>query len=137
VINPGKFIFNSVASVVQPIFANGKLRANLKMSENEYESALLDFSNSLVTAGIEVSNALDSYQMAEKQLQLRQEEVKTLEETVEKVNILFRHSNTTSYLETLTAQQSLLSAQMQVINDNYNKVQAVIALYQALGGGWK
>ncbi len=137
VINPGKFIFNAVASVVQPIFANGRLKANLKISQNEYESALIDFSQSLVTAGTEVSDALDAYKLAEEQLKLRQEEVVILEKTVEKVNTLFKHSNTTTYLETLTAQQSLLSAQLQLINDNYNKVQAAISLYQALGGGWK
>ena len=137
VINPGKFIFNAVASVVQPIFANGKLRANLKMSQNEYESALIDFSQSLVVAGQEVSDALASYIAACEQLELREQEVELLEKTVEKVNTLFKHSNSTTYLETLTAQQSLLSAQMSLINDNYNKVQAAISLYQALGGGWQ
>jgi NodT family efflux transporter outer membrane factor (OMF) lipoprotein len=137
VINPGKFVFNAVASVVQPIFANGRLRANLKMSKNDYEAALIDFSQSLVTAGTEVSNALDAYRLAEEQLKLREEEVQILEKTVKNVNALFQHSNTTTYLETLTAQQSLLSAQLQLINDNYNKVQAAITLYQALGGGWQ
>jgi outer membrane protein TolC len=68
---------------------------------------------------------------------LTEEEVQILEKTVKNVNALFQHSNTTSYLETLTAQQSLLSAQLQLINDNYNKVQAAITLYQALGGGWQ
>jgi outer membrane protein TolC len=137
VINPGKFVFNAVASVVQPIFANGRLRANLKMSKNDYEAALIDFSQSLVTAGTEVSNALDAYRLAEEQLKLREEEVQILEKTLKNVNALFQHSNTTTYLEPLTAQQSLLSAQLQLINDNYNKVQAAITLYQALGGGWQ
>ena len=43
--------------------------------------------------------------------------------------------DTTTYLETLTAQQSLLSAQLSLISDKYDKLQAGISLYQALGGG--
>jgi outer membrane protein TolC len=58
-----------------------------------------------------------------------------LKTATEQTMLLFQHSNTTSYLETLTAQQSLLSAQMSLITDKYNKLNAGINLYKALGGG--
>ena len=61
--------------------------------------------------------------------------MRQLEQTLENVNALFLHSNTTTYLETLTAQQSLLSAQLKLINDRYTRLQAGINLYKALGGG--
>ncbi len=135
VFNPGKIIASAVASVVQPIFANGQLRAQLKIAKLDYEAAELDFRERLLIAGQEVSNALSSYSTANQSLQLREQEVRQLEQTLENVNALFLHSNTTTYLETLTAQQSLLSAQLKLINDRYTRLQAGINLYKALGGG--
>lgn len=135
VFNPGKFISSAVASVTQPIFQNGLLRANLKIKKLDYESAELQFRQTLLQAGADVSNALASYQTSVEQQILREQEVSEMEKANENIQFLFAHTNTTSYLETLTAQQSLLAAQLALINDKYNKVQSVIKLYQALGGG--
>ena len=135
VFNPGKFIASAVGSIVQPIFANGQLRANLKIKKLDYEAAELEFREALLSAGNEVSNALSAYQTAMERQTLREKEVAELTSANEKVQFLFTHTNTTSYLETLTAQQSLLSAQLSLINDKYTKVQSAIQLYQALGGG--
>lgn len=135
VLNPGKFIASAIASVTQPIFANGRLMANLKIKKLDYEAAELDFHHALLEAGADVSNALCAYNAAEQQQALREKEVAELNKANENVQFLFKHTNTTSYLETLTAQQSLLGAQLSLINDRYSKVQAAISLYQALGGG--
>lgn len=135
VFNPGKMIASAVASVTQPIFQNGLLRANLKIKKLDYESAELQFRQTLLQAGADVSNALAAYQATVEQQTLREQEVSEMEKANENIQFLFTHTNTTSYLETLTAQQSLLSAQLALINDKYNKVQSVIKLYQALGGG--
>ncbi len=135
VINPGKFIASAIGSITQPIFANGKLMANLKINKLDMEAAEIDFRNTLLTAGQEVSNALSTYQVAEERKQLREKEVEALTSALENTEYLFQYSNRTTYLETLTAQQSLLSAQLALINDKYSKVQAAINLYKALGGG--
>ena len=135
VLNPAKFIANAVGSLVQPLFAQGKLRAQYKIAKIEQESLTLDFRNTLLSAGQEVSDALSAYQTAIAKAEKRQLEVEQLEQALEKTLFLFSHGNTTSYLETLTAQQSLLSAQLSLISDKYDKLQAGISLYQALGGG--
>ena len=135
VLNPAKFIANAVGSLVQPLFAQGKLRAQYKIAKIEQESLTLDFRNTLLSAGQEVSDALSAYQTAIAKAEKRQLEVEQLEQALEKTLFLFSHGNTTSYLETLTAQQSLLSAQLSLISDKYSKLQAAITLYQALGGG--
>lgn len=129
------WVFQGLASLTQPLFANGKLRANLRIKKNEYEAAAIDFRDAVLKAGQEVSNALHSYQTAIARQQHREEEIQVLTMAMEKIEYLFQHTNTTSYLETLTAQQSLLSAQLSLINDKYDKVQAAINLYKALGGG--
>ena len=82
-----------------------------------------------------MSNALTAYQTAILRQEATQRQVGELKKTLENTQMLFKHTNSTSYLETLTAQQSLIQAQLSLISDKFDKVQAVINLYQALGGG--
>lgn len=135
IVNPGKILASAVASLTQPIFANGQLKAQLKISKLEYENARLQFEQSLLNAGQEVSNALATYQAAQQQQDSRQKQVETLTNTLENTKQLFQYSTGTTYLETLTAQQSLIQAQLELISVKFDKVQAAITLYQALGGG--
>lgn len=135
VINPAKFLASAVAQLTQPLFAQGKLTAQLKIAKIKQETAQVQFEQKLLDAGMEVSNALTLYQAAEQQAISRNEQVAQLEKAVESTEFLFTHGNTTTFLETLTAKQNLLSAQLSLINDRFSKVQAAISLYQALGGG--
>lgn len=135
IVNPGKILANLVGSLTQPLFANGKLKANLKISELQYESAKLNFEQSLINAGQEVSNAMAQYQAASLQEEATKKQVNELTNALESTKMLFEHSASTSYLETLTAQQSLIQAQLSLISNKFDKVQAAITLYQALGGG--
>ncbi len=135
IVNPGKIIASAIASITQPLFANGQLRANLKVAKLKYEAAQLDYEQALLNAGQEVSDALTAYQTAQQQVEVCQKEVDVLASALEKTQLLYQHSTGTSYLETLTAQQSLIQAQLTLISDKFDKVQAAISLYQALGGG--
>lgn len=135
IVNPAKFLASAVGSLVQPLFNRGALIANLKISKMKQEQALISFEQSLLKAGNEVSNALSNYQSYTIQETAQAKRVAELEKAVESTNFLFSHGNTTSYLETLTAQQSLLSAKLSLISNKFDKVQATISLYQALGGG--
>lgn len=135
IVNPGKILLSAVASLTQPIFQNGKLRANLKISKLDYENAQLQFEKALLSAGNEVSGALADYQAASLAALNRAKEVTELENAVEQTQLLFTHTSSTTYIEVLTAQQSLLQAQLSLISDKFDKVQAAITLYNALGGG--
>lgn len=135
IVNPGKLLLNAAASLTQPIFMNGRLRANLKVEKLDYEASLLDFQKAILNAGQEVSNALSAYQTATKQMEQRQQQVELLTTAANDTQLLFQLGAGASYLETLTAQQSLLSAQMSFITDKYNQLTAGIELYKALGGG--
>ena len=137
ITNPGMWVANFVGSIVQPLFARGQLRANLKIAKAEVEAAQLNFEQKLLNAGNEVSNALANYQTSLLKIQQRTKLVEELQKSVETTNLIFKHDNRVSYLETLTAQQGLLQAQLNLISDNFDRAQAVISLYQALGGGRK
>lgn len=135
VVNPAKVLASAMASLTMPLFANGQLTANLKIKKANQEAACLAFEKQLLTAGQEVSDALSAYQTATEREELAQQQVEQLQVAVESTNALFTHGNSTSYIETLTAQQTLLSAQLSLISNRFDKVQAVVSLYQALGGG--
>lgn len=135
IMNPGKFIAAGVASLTQPLFAQGKLKGNYEIAKIAQESAQLDFEKTLLKAGQEVSNALNAYNTACQTTEIAQRQVVQLQKAYDDTEFLFKNGNTTTYLETLNAQMSLLNGQLSLVNKRYEKVQAVISLYQALGGG--
>lgn len=133
-INPAEIIKNAIVSLTQPIFNRGALIANLKITKAQQEQARLNFQQTLLNAGAEVSNALYAYQTVGEKSQQRDMQVKALEDAVEATVGLMSVGETT-YLDVITAQQSLLSAQLTQVQDDYDYLQSVINLYQALGGG--
>lgn len=136
VINPGKWMLSAVGSLVQPIFQKGKIIAGLRVAEAQYEKAYNTWQNSIFKAGNEVSNALVLYHSSGEKSKIEAKQIQTLQQNVEDTKLLLSQSSST-YLEVITAQQTLLNAQMAKITDDFHKMQAVVNLYQALGGGVK
>lgn len=136
VINPGKWMLSAVGSLVQPIFQKGKIIAGLRVAEAQYEKAYNTWQNSILKAGNEVSNALVLYHSSDEKSKIEAKQIQTLQQNVEDTKLLLSQSSST-YLEVITAQQTLLNAQMAKITDDFHKMQAVVNLYQALGGGVK
>ncbi|MFR2733396.1 TolC family protein [Hoylesella buccalis] len=136
VINPGKWMLSAVGSLVQPIFQKGKIIAGLRVAEAQYEKAYNTWQNSILKAGNEVSNALVLYHSSDEKSKIEAKQIQTLQQNVEDTKLLLSQSSST-YLEVITAQQTLLNAQMAKITDDFHKMQAVVSLYQALGGGVK
>lgn len=134
IVNPGKVILNAVASLAQPIFNNGKLIANLKVSKAEEKIAQMNYQQAILDAGKEVSDALYLYETQNKKLVEDKGRVEQLDKAVTYTKSLFQ-SGMSSYLEVLTSQQNLLNAQLSEVADNFQRMQAVINLYSALGGG--
>ena len=132
--NPGGFFLSLGGSLLQPIFNAGRNRANLKIAESQQREALLNFHHTLLEAGNEVNTALAQCRSARSKTNLRIRQIQTLESAVYSTRQLMSHSEAT-YLEVLTAQQSLLSARLQQISDRFEGIQGVINLYRALGGG--
>lgn len=136
IVNPGKWLLSAVGSLVQPIFQHGQIVAGLKVAKAQYEQAYNKWKNAILSAGSEVSNALVVYNSAEEKSRLESKRIATLKQNVEDTKQLLNQSNST-YLEVITAQQNLLNAELSKVADDFNKMQAVVNLYQALGGGAK
>ena len=134
VANPGKLLLSAAGSLLQPVFNAGQNRARLKIAKAQQEEARLAFQQALLNAGTEVNNALTQVQTARAKTDSRSEQLRSLERAVESTQHLMRHGSTT-YLEVLTAQQTLLSARLSAISDRLLELQGVVSLYHALGGG--
>lgn len=134
VLNPGQLLLNAAGSLAQPVFNKGTNMANLRIAKARQEEALLKFRQSLVDAGKEVNNALAQWQTARQRIDIGMRQIEVLQEAVRKTELLMRHSST-SYLEVLTAQQTLLSAEQALAQDRFDEIQGVINLYRATGGG--
>ncbi len=134
VINPGKWLTTLFGNLTQPIFARGALIANLKVSKLKYEQAFNSWQNAILSAGNEVSNALVNYNSYDANSKIEEERIAVLTKSVEDTKALY-HSSGSSYLEVLTAEQNLLNAKLNKVTADFNKMQAVISLYTALGGG--
>lgn len=134
ILNPGKFIGSALLSILQPIFNKGALVANLKIMKANQEIALLNFQQSILKAGSEVNLALDKYQTAKAKSDYYAKQVSTLEVAEKSTKLLMKHGNTT-YLEVLTAQATLLNAQLNQVSNKFVEIQSMIELYRALGGG--
>ena len=136
-VNPGKMLLQAVGSLVQPIFQHGQIVAGLKVAKDKYEQAFNNWQNSIYKAGNEVSNALSSYNAYADKVVLDGKRVAVLRQNVVDTKKLMESSSNTTYLEVITAQSNLLNAEINEISDQFSKMQSVVNLYQALGGGAK
>lgn len=136
VVNPGKWLLSAVGSLTQPIFQHGQIVAGLKVAKAQQEQAFNTWQNLILKAGNEVSNALVAYNANDEKSKLDEKQVELYRQNVEDTRKLYT-SKGASYLEVIQAQSSLLNARISKITDDFSKMQAVVSLYQALGGGSK
>ena len=134
IVNPGKLLASVFGSLTQPLFNKGANIAQLKIAKAQQEEASLAFQQTLLAAGSEVNDALTQVQTARSKSIYFDKQVASLENAARSTRLLMQHGNTT-YLEVLTAQQTLLNAQLSQVANRFTEIQGVITLYQALGGG--
>ena len=133
-VNPGKWLASAVGALTQPIFMNGQLTANLKVAQDTYQQAYNTWQQSILQAGSEVSNALVQYNSSEEKSQIEAKQIEVLKKNVEDTRALMASAGST-YLEVITAESNLLNVQLSKVSDDLAKMQAVVSLYEALGGG--
>jgi CPA2 family monovalent cation:H+ antiporter-2 len=136
VINPGKLLLSFVGQLTQPIFARGKLKANLKINQLTQENLQKKYVQTVIDAGNQVNEAMADCQAAREKFAYYRRQVQVLYDAYTGTHELMDNGKA-SYIEVLTAQENLLSAQLNEASNMYKGAQAVIALYIALGGGTK
>lgn len=136
VTDPGKLLWNAVASLTQPIFARGKLRANLKISKLTQQDIANRYVQTVISAGNQVNEAMADCQASQQKDLLYKRQVAVLHDAFDGTHELMNNGKA-NYLEVLTAQEALLSAQLAEAMNLYRGSIAKISLYMALGGATK
>ncbi len=134
VANPGQLLMNAVLGLAQPIFAGGKLKANLTIAKTQQQEAANRYVETMLRAGSEVNNALFRCHSAQEQDSLYLRLLATQKEAYDGTIELMRNGKA-SYLEVLSAQENYLKAQLADVTNRYNGLISLIDLYIALGGG--
>ena len=133
IVNPGQMLLSAIGSLVQPLFNKGQNRANLRIAKARQEQALVAFNQALLVAGAELSDALKACQLSSERLSLRQQEVAAAERAYEVSKDVMQNSSST-YLEVLTAQQTLLQSRLSLASDKFDQIQGKINLFKSFGG---
>ncbi|MDO4160683.1 MAG: TolC family protein [Prevotellaceae bacterium] len=135
ITNPAQFLLNAVGSLVQPLFNKGANRARLKVSKAQQEEAVIAFRQKLLEAGTEVNDRLAEWQNAERKTTYYDTQTEAYRKAFEDTQRLMQHGSVTTYLEVLSAQQTLFTAQLNQTANECQRQQSGINLYKALGGG--
>lgn len=119
-----------------PIFTGGKNRAQLDSARVAERIQVATYEKAIQTAFREVADALIDNETYSRQITIETALIATQQRRLELATLRYRQGEDT-YLNELTAQQDLYSAQQGLLQAQFNKLASHIALYQALGGGWK
>lgn len=131
---PENIFASIVGGLTQPIFAKKQLIANYQIAKAQQKEALLTFEKTVLSASKEVSDILFSLESSLKKNDIRAKQVEASQNSVDYTKELLKAAEA-NYIEVLSAEQSLLSAQLSQVNDKLEQLQYGVNLYRALGGG--
>jgi multidrug efflux system outer membrane protein len=125
-----------IGTLTQAIFAGGKLRGQLNLAEETKKEMVLNYQKTIVTAFRDVSNALIA---ATKSRAYREQQDKLVEAAQDATRLarLRYEAGATAYLEVLTTDTNLFTAQLNLAIAKQNEALSLVQLYSALGGGWQ
>ncbi|WP_116105920.1 efflux transporter outer membrane subunit [Lewinella sp. IMCC34191] len=135
-LDPSSFFATLVGGAVRPIVDGRRIRTQYAVSELQQEQASLDFRSTVLTAAKEVSDALYTISAAEEKIDVKQQELTAYDLATEYSEELLINGYA-NYLEVLTARENALNTSLDLVNARNTRLQAVVNLYEALGGGWQ
>jgi len=134
--NPTSLAASIAAGLTQPVFNRRLNKTRLEVAKAQQQEAILNFQNTLLNAGREVSDALSLHETALEKIAIRTNQMTALQKSVDYTQELIRNGFG-NYVEIITARQSLLQAELGGVNDRLQQLQATVNLYRSLGGGWR
>jgi multidrug efflux system outer membrane protein len=129
-------IWNLTPQVTQPIFTAGRLKSNVKLTEAQQQSALIQYEKTIQTAFSEVSNALIAHQRVRESRIQQELLVAALQDRTQLAYVRYR-GGVDTLLDALDADRDLFQAELDLSQIRLNELLSVVQLYKALGGGWQ
>ncbi|MBX0289507.1 efflux transporter outer membrane subunit [Hymenobacter sp. HSC-4F20] len=133
--SPGSLAYGLLAGLSAPLLNRNGLKADLRRSAAEQQIAYNDYQKAVQTGFEEVSTSLRGIGNYQRMFELQQQEVEALNKAVSVSDDLYK-ANYASYLEVVTAQRSVLDAELNLTNTRRQQFLLLIDLYRGLGGGW-
>tara|TARA_R110002012_G_scaffold42572_6_gene115849 strand:- start:10782 stop:12179 length:1398 start_codon:yes stop_codon:yes gene_type:complete len=134
--NANSLFATIIGGLTQPIFNKRQIRTQYEVSQAQQEQAYLDFRLAVITASKEVSDALYNYEAATEKIEVNQKEFEAYNLATDYSEELL-NNGFANYLEVLNAQENALNSSLNLISTKNNQLQAIVDLYEALGGGWR
>ena len=135
IVSPAGLLMNALGSLTQPLFAGGRLRAEVERTKAEQEAAKVAFRQTVLEAGREVNDIMATEQYARRAISLSEQQVEKLSHIADASKLRMQYDEDVNYLQVLMARQALLEARLQLLAHRYEMIDAYIQLYKALGGG--
>ena len=134
--DPGGATIYGLGQLTQAVFTGGKLRGQLNLSERQKEEMVLDYRKAIATGFHDVSNALVAVNK-QRAARVEQEKLVTAAQDATRLARIRYQGGATSYLEVLTTDTNLFSAQLNLAGAQQSEALTLVQLYSALGGGWQ
>jgi NodT family efflux transporter outer membrane factor (OMF) lipoprotein len=135
-IQPESALYTVAAGLTQPIFQAGLLQGNLDLQKGRRDELLQNYRKAVISAFGDVENALDAVRQTALRERLQREVVRSSREAFDISEQRFREG-TIDLITLLQTQQTLYEAQDTLAQARLARLQAIVSLYQALGGGWR
>ena len=133
---PGSLFGMAAGAIAQPILNGKQLKTQYEQSKVLADQAEISFKQSVLKAVGEVSDALVQIQKLEEQQKIAEGLVLKTNEAVKKADMLFKY-NSATYVEVIIAQTNKLQAELDLASLKTQRLNAITALYRAVGGGWQ
>ncbi len=126
----------AAGSITQPIFDGGRIRSNYRLSQSQEQEMVLTYQRTILNALRDVSDSLVAYSETREHRERQAEQVESAADAVRLAKLRYSGGNS-SYLEVLTTDTDLYSAQLQLVQAQEREASSLVELYAALGGGWR
>jgi multidrug efflux system outer membrane protein len=131
----GKTIYG-IGALTQAIFEGGKLRGQLHLAQATKEEMVLNYQKTIAGAFRDVSNALVALNKQHAYREQQEKLVAAAQDATRLARMRYE-GGSTSYLEVLTTDSNLYSAQLTLVTAQQGEALTLVQLYSALGGGWQ
>jgi multidrug efflux system outer membrane protein len=126
----------AAGSIAHPIFDGGRIHSNYRLSKAQEQEMLLEYQKTILNSLKEVSDSLVAYKELHEEREEKAQQVKSATDAVRLARLRYEGGNT-NYLEVLTTDTDLYSAQLALAATQRDEAASLIEVYAALGGGWK
>lgn len=133
---PESMAASLVGELAGPLINKSAIKANFQTADARQIQALYEYDKTILNAYLDVANLMSKIKNIDQYYQLKSQETKSLEQSIDIANQLFRNSRA-DYLEVLLNQRDALDAKMELVEAKQKQLSTVVDIYKSLGGGWK